>query len=300
MIEEMGGNCSRDFGPMVTHLITNCTRSEKYRAAMKIKKPIVLPEWVIDAYQVWSELKGRERSGFKAVSVLKKYLLKPFVDCVICVTGFDENLRGVIEEETIKNGGIYAKDLSKDCTHLVAEFPRGQKYEYAIKWGILVVNYDWFQDSLDLGACSDEHFYILTPPSTTQPEQNPPPQQQNQVIKGTQHPLANRNYDHPPIAAKNDLYSFQSTMQKSYLQGLRIFLGPGFSEERISHMEKILMDGEATLVMKFSNDITHYITAQRTLNEGDLKVTEKERKRKKRKKEKKKKKEKKRKKKGKK
>ena len=45
-------------------------------------------------------------------------------------------------------GAEFFSDLSKSCTHLVAKVTEGPKYDYAKKWGVVVVQKDW------IDACS--------------------------------------------------------------------------------------------------------------------------------------------------
>ena len=42
--------------------------------------------------------------------------------------------------------------LDVSCTHLVAMNPTGDKYFFALKWGVKVVNVNWFKDSVAVNA----------------------------------------------------------------------------------------------------------------------------------------------------
>ena len=42
--------------------------------------------------------------------------------------------------------------------------PTGQKYEFAKKWKIHIVNTKWLYDSVDAGYCQEEHKYKVEPP----------------------------------------------------------------------------------------------------------------------------------------
>lgn len=59
-----------------------------------------------------------------------------------------EAVREEIEELTKKNGGLYAKDISKDCTHLITTTTAGPKIERAIAWKIALVSPEWFEECL--------------------------------------------------------------------------------------------------------------------------------------------------------
>lgn len=59
------------------------------------------------------------------------------------------------------NGGQYRGNLTKDVTHLIAKVPSGNKYKYAMEWGIKVVGVEWLVQSLERGMILDETLYNL-------------------------------------------------------------------------------------------------------------------------------------------
>ncbi|XP_070546625.1 DNA topoisomerase 2-binding protein 1-like [Ptychodera flava] len=62
----------------------------------------------------------------------------------------------------VVTGGTYSGELRQNqCTHLVVDDPKGQKYEFAKKWKIHYVTSKWFYDSLEKGACLDENLYAV-------------------------------------------------------------------------------------------------------------------------------------------
>lgn len=63
---------------------------------------------------------------------------------------------------TAAYGGEYTPNLTKRCTHLLARFPQGIKYRYALEWGIHCVSVDWFFDSVNNQGRADESLYTLS------------------------------------------------------------------------------------------------------------------------------------------
>lgn len=48
-------------------------------------------------------------------------LLGVLHDLRICCTGFDSHERESVEDDVLRNGGIYSADLTEDCTHLIVK-----------------------------------------------------------------------------------------------------------------------------------------------------------------------------------
>ena len=57
------------------------------------------------------------------------------------------------------NGASYHKDLTKNVSHLIVATPQGAKFDRARQWGMKVVSYKWFSDSLQRGMVLDEKLY---------------------------------------------------------------------------------------------------------------------------------------------
>lgn len=79
----------------------------------------------------------------------QKYRRPIFVGCLICVTGFNVDVRDEIEQDTVNNGGRYVPDLGSTVTHLIADRPTGEKYVVARRLGITVVTHAWFKRCLE-------------------------------------------------------------------------------------------------------------------------------------------------------
>lgn len=60
------------------------------------------------------------------------------------------------------SGGKYSEQLTRACTHLLADKPKGRKYVIAQTWGIHVVTTNWLFDSINLKGCADVSKYEVS------------------------------------------------------------------------------------------------------------------------------------------
>jgi len=155
-IELMGGKVSPEFSMRVDILIgTNCEPTSKYQAACSWKKPLCSVE-MIDA--LWKE------SLVHVTDRVDKFSIKLFTDCVIAVSGFEADEREIIKQEIEGNGGKYVVDMEQNiCTHLITDKIGGEKYSFAIKWGIRIVMKDWLNESLIQKCRLSEELYHTDP-----------------------------------------------------------------------------------------------------------------------------------------
>ena len=73
--------------------------------------------------------------------------------------------RKELEDSINNNGGDYRGNLTRDVTHLVAKEASGQKYNFAVQWGITTVAVEWLEHSLERGMILDEtSYHLLMPP----------------------------------------------------------------------------------------------------------------------------------------
>ncbi|KAJ1963727.1 DNA topoisomerase 2-binding protein 1, partial [Dispira parvispora] len=160
IVTSLGGGYTGDYTEDVNILVAERTGSEKYKLAVRVCKPIVLPGWVY-AYQ-HAALDG---VTLDSDNVLEQFLLPPFAGCRVHLTGFPHALvRHKIQKLVTEYGGRYDENLSAKCTHLVANKPQGSKYSFAQSCGIHIVNLDWVLDSVTMKACADEHLYPVLAP----------------------------------------------------------------------------------------------------------------------------------------
>eukprot|EP00274_Cyanoptyche_gloeocystis_P005094 CAMPEP_0196654386 /NCGR_PEP_ID=MMETSP1086-20130531/4086_1 /TAXON_ID=77921 /ORGANISM="Cyanoptyche gloeocystis , Strain SAG4.97" /LENGTH=301 /DNA_ID=CAMNT_0041986111 /DNA_START=228 /DNA_END=1133 /DNA_ORIENTATION=- len=148
----MSGEFHKDFTNVVTHLVaTSAGRSEKYKIAFRLGKPILRPAWVEECNKA-SELLP-----------IEPYLLPPFASCVISVTGLSLAERASIQELTKVHGGHYSTTLNQRCTHLISDGSSSEKLLKAIEWGVAAVSTRWFFDSIEQKGCLDENIYRISP-----------------------------------------------------------------------------------------------------------------------------------------
>jgi NAD-dependent DNA ligase len=133
----MGGNAVPDLTADVTHIIALDTTTEKYKAALRMGIHIVFEHWVTESFEKNQRLPELD------------YAIPPFHGLTISTTGLRRtDQRAQIERLVVMHGGTFSGDLSKKCTHLIAEVAKGLKYQGALKWGILVVNPDWLNECI--------------------------------------------------------------------------------------------------------------------------------------------------------
>jgi hypothetical protein len=150
----MGGELSDNVTSKTDYLLSNKVGSIFYKvAAHHYGVEILLPNWITDCW---------DKQQFLPTT---HYKILPFTGCTISVTGILSPKRKKIQDLTTKFGGEYSPDLTRKCTHLLSEQPRGLKYTYARDWGIHCVRTAWFYDSIKKKICQDETAYYLPEPS---------------------------------------------------------------------------------------------------------------------------------------
>ena len=239
----MGGQYSRNFTNEVTHLIAESSGSEKYKVALQLGTMVVHPKWIEDC---WSRCFYEVFSG---IDLAEQYRLASLIGCIICVTGIDEASREKIENLTKEHGGVYSKDLIKQCTHLLAEIPRGKKYEYAIKWDIKVVRPRWFFDCLRYRGVIDESGYTISD-------------------KKGEDSICSSEID-------DSMFDGSSIGNRFYLEGLKIALSEHFTNEKLQLMKKIILNGGGVRVNHSPSQVTHFVVANGKLGEKDMEFLKK-------------------------
>lgn len=146
----LGGVYSANLNHECTHLILGRTGTNKHVAAMDISHvQIVVLDWILDSFV----------DGFRAHE--EGFPVPAFYNCRVCVTGLDWNKRKEVETYVTDHGGEYVKNLTSDCTHLVANAPEGNKYEFAVANSIPVVSLDWVNEKKNSYGAVDDIQYSL-------------------------------------------------------------------------------------------------------------------------------------------
>ncbi|XP_035405848.1 DNA topoisomerase 2-binding protein 1 isoform X1 [Cygnus atratus] len=282
-VQMMGGRVYRDLNVSVTHLIAGEVGSKKYLVAASLKKPILLPSWV---KTLWDK---SQQSMMRYTDVnMEDYTCPIFLGCTICVTGLSSSDRKEVQRLTAEHGGQYTGQLKmNECTHLIVQEPKGQKYECAKKWNVHCVSVQWFSDSIEKGFCQDETMYKIegrsklsnTPSTSTPTSHASKPDTHN--FSDVSH-ISNINFsgvnetacssamssrlDLPPDELENlDISSFQAP--EDLLDGCRIYLC-GFSGRKLDKMRRLINCGGGVRFDQLNEDVTHVILGE---NNNELK-----------------------------
>ncbi|NXK45234.1 TOPB1 protein, partial [Chauna torquata] len=272
-VQMMGGRVYRDLNVSVTHLIAGEVGSKKYLVAASLKKPILLPSWV---KTLWDK---SQQSIMRYTDVnMEDYACPVFLGCTICVTGLSSSDRREVQRLTAEHGGQYTGQLKmNECTHLIVQEPKGQKYECAKKWNVHCVSVQWFSDSIERGFCQDETIYkiearskLSNTPSTSTPTghaSKPDTHTLSDVSHISNINLSNVNetayssamssrLDPPPDELENlDISSFQAP--EDLLDGCRL-----------DKMRRLINCGGGVRFNQLNEDVTHVILGE---NNDELK-----------------------------
>uniref|UniRef100_A0A452S5F4 DNA topoisomerase 2-binding protein 1 n=1 Tax=Ursus americanus TaxID=9643 RepID=A0A452S5F4_URSAM len=274
-VQMMGGRVYRDLNVSVTHLIAGEVGSKKYLVAANLKKPILLPSWI---KTLWEKSQEKKIARYTDVN-MEDFKCPIFLGCIICVTGLCSLDRKAVQRLTIKHGGQYMGQLKmNECTHLIVQEPKGQKYECAKRWNVHCVTTQWFFDSVDKGFCQDESIYKTEPrPETkTVPDTSTPTGQINTVDSRTLSDVShisninasciNESMCNSVLNSKVeptlenlenlDVSAFQAP--EDLLDGCRIYLC-GFSGRKLDKLRRLINSGGGVRFNQLNEDVTHVI-----------------------------------------
>ncbi|XP_010471922.1 PREDICTED: DNA topoisomerase 2-binding protein 1-like [Camelina sativa] len=149
LVTSMGGVFLSKSSSDVNFVIVKNVLAAKYKWALNTqKKPVVTLNWL---HQCWTEHR---------VVPQEPYKVPPFSGLTICVTRIPGDERKGMEKVISEYGGSYSGELTRSCTHLIADAAEGDKYKVARKWGhIQIVTRKWFQQSIDRKVCLSEESY---------------------------------------------------------------------------------------------------------------------------------------------
>ncbi|NXS63818.1 TOPB1 protein, partial [Brachypteracias leptosomus] len=276
-VQLMGGRVYRDLNVSVTHLIAGEVGSKKYLVAASLKKPILLPSWV---KTLWDK---SQQSMVRYTEVaLAEHSCPVFLGCTICVTGLSSLERREVQRLAAEHGGHYTGQLRvNECTHLIVQEPKGQKYECARKWNVPCVSVRWFSDSIERGYCQDEKIYQVEAgaprssiPSTSTPTSHTS-KPDNHNLSDVSHistislssvnetscgsAQSTRLEPPPDELEKLDISSFQAP--EDLLDGCRIYLC-GFSGRKLDKMRRLINSGGGVRFNQLNEDVTHVILGE--------------------------------------
>lgn len=169
-VQEMGAHAELDLTDSCTHLLvgpmSGLQRSEKYDFVAREREDIkvLTPDFVRALRELWMKDQPINMNALEAAH-------KPplFHDLIVCFTGFaDMTYRQTFTEELAQNGAKVSGDLTRQVTHLICNAPKGDKYEYALTWGLIVVSHAWYRDCMARGMLLDESKYHPAAPAEQQ------------------------------------------------------------------------------------------------------------------------------------
>ncbi|XP_062980170.1 DNA topoisomerase 2-binding protein 1 isoform X2 [Elgaria multicarinata webbii] len=273
-VQMMGGRVYKDLNLLVTHLIAGEVGSKKYLVAANLKTHILLPSWV---KALWE--KSQHRIVRYTDINMEDFLCPLFLGCTVCVTGLSSVDRKEVQRLTVENGGQYTGQLKmNECTHLIVQEPKGQKYECARRWNVHCISLQWLLDSIDKGFCQDESMYTVVPrskeesaPSTSTPT-NDTSKTDSRTLSDVSNisninlcsisetscsSAMNSRLDPPPDDLNNlDISSLQPP--EDLLDGCKIYLH-GFGGRRLDKMRKLINSGGGVRFNQLNEDVTHVV-----------------------------------------
>lgn len=275
-VQMMGGRVYRDLNVSVTHLIAGEVGSKKYLVAANLKKPILLPAWI---KTLWEKSQEKKITKYTDVN-MEDFKCPIFLGCIICVTGLNGIHRKTVQQLTAKHGGQYMGQLKmNECTHLIVQEPKGQKYECARRWNVHCVTLQWFHDSIEKGFCQDESIYKAEPRAAvkTVPDTSTPTAQSSSAA-AENHRLADVSHISNINGSCVNETMFGSTTSKlectlenlenldismfqapeDLLDGCRIYLC-GFSGRKLDKLRRLINSGGGVRFNQLNEDVTHVI-----------------------------------------
>ncbi|XP_021513071.1 DNA topoisomerase 2-binding protein 1 isoform X1 [Meriones unguiculatus] len=274
-VQMMGGRVYRDLNVSVTHLIAGEVGSKKYLVAANLKKPILLPSWV---KTLWEKSQEEKITKYTDIN-MEDFKCPTFLGCIICVTGLNGIQRKTVQQLVAKHGGQYMGQLKmNECTHLIVQEPKGQKYECAKRWNVHCVILQWLHDSIEKGFCQDESLYKAEPRAEvkTVPDTSTPTGQNNAAAESRT--LADVSHISNINGSCINETVFCSTVSKlectvedlenvdismfqapeDLLDGCRIFLC-GFSGRKLDKLRRLINSGGGVRFNQLNEDVTHVI-----------------------------------------
>ncbi|XP_023933099.1 DNA topoisomerase 2-binding protein 1 isoform X2 [Lingula anatina] len=281
LVELMGGEVSRNFTQSVTHLVAGEVGSKKYLVAGGLSVAIMLPQWVD---KVWEKSKQEYCHG--SDPEFQAYKCPLFKDLVITVSGISNDERAEVKQVVEAQGGRYTGEMKiNDCTHLIVNEPKGQKYEFAVKWKIHIVCLAWLFESVQNGYCMDENKFRVgnmhnakTPGTKKTSGQLPcitdmsnitnvsvtSNIDETAVITTNQTRMSHSNKSlikEPESKDPLDDLDLSSRMGDAFLDGCKLFLS-GFKSSQIEKLRRIINTGGGTRFNQLNDNVSHVIVGE--------------------------------------
>ncbi|XP_053372869.1 DNA topoisomerase 2-binding protein 1-A-like [Mercenaria mercenaria] len=291
-VEFMGGNVTRDLTDEVTHLVAGTVGSPKYHVAGSHNKQIMLPKWVDE---VWKKSKLEAVHG--SDEQFQDYKCPIFKGQVITVSGLSSSERTEAKKLIEKEGGVYSGEMkAKECTHLITNDPKGQKYNFALKWEIHVVRSEWLYESIEKGYCQDEKNYPVDNSDNDRRHMKTSTPERRSVLGMSVLKYSNfrlmvvasdmtdiNNISMISMAQVNETACTTFTRLEDptlnldvtrapedlFLDGCKIYLS-GFRGATLEKLRKIINSGGGTRFNQITDNLTHVVIGERISNDIDM------------------------------
>lgn len=294
----MGGEVCKEYNDRVTHLVAGEVGSKKYFVAASLNKLIMLPKWV---KEVWD--KGLHHHLHATDAQFEIHKCPIFKGHVITASGLDAEQRLEVKRAVEANGGKFSGDMKvHECTHLIIKEPKGQKYEFAKKWKILIVSPRWIYKSVEKGYCQEESYFKIGSSALT----STPDKEKSSKANGQLNDIANIS----SISTVSNMSTVQvdesrfantwgdnTTMRQMlnseltvignaidkelddidensrptelFLDGCKIFIS-GFRNPQVDKLKKMINAGGGTRLNKIDDNVSHVVMGEQT--EKDIKL----------------------------
>jgi len=256
-IEELGGQYSAALSRQVTHLVAKRTfNSPKYLSACKLGIAILRREFVEEC---WTRA---HLSSVDLSLLVERFRAPLFLGVLASVSGLGIEDRKEAEGLLKTNGGEYCGDFTDRCTHLLVEEGldegvRGRpKVAYAAIAKIPIVRRSWLYESVAKGICLSETGFLVE----IKPEG-----------KDGGRPTQSFLYDDLTIE------EISRVEVPAYFEGLHFWLDE--AHQRMALLKRLILAAGGTrhsgqLSKESAGLLTHFVVAQQTVTEADLKLLE--------------------------
>ncbi|XP_064623167.1 DNA topoisomerase 2-binding protein 1-A-like isoform X2 [Lineus longissimus] len=269
-VKYMAGQFDSVFTEAVSHLVAGKIGSKKYLVAGNLQVKIMAPEWV-DA--VW------EACSKRSISIdddeFTRLRCPIFKNVVLTVSGLDAHERQEVKIAVQREGGCYTGEMKvNDCTHLLIKEPKGQKYEFARKWKIQIVDPKWLRDSIERGYCLDEALYPVKLGKKTST-----PSKDKKTSLACFDTTSNLSSIHN-FSSMSSITTLDETAQAKipsgpfdsletsvfkgdmFLDGCKIFLS-GFNSVELEKLRKVINLGGGTRFSQINESVSHVVIGER-------------------------------------
>lgn len=258
LVTSMDGTLQQQAVPDVDFVVAKDVLATKYKwACGVVRKPVLMSSWLRQC--------AREHRQVPH----DPHRMLPLSGLKICATGIMFEDRYRVQEAAPRYGATYRADLTKECSHLIAQVPSGRKFEAATSWGLKVVSQNWFWESIKHKMSLDESCFPVVSPTIqdtrifdtaavkegvmTAHEKGPspsPPASNNHEVSASGEQGAE---DHIDAERRESI-----GRDAMYLSGCRIFL-TGFGVSEMRKLVNLVLAGGGTRHMEMNDTITHVI-----------------------------------------